>query len=77
MCKCGYNQSICHKHLTHSVDRVTAHDVVAITLRGVVYYLARHPEVQKKLQKEIIDMAEAGKLSNPSQYSEITTMSYV
>ncbi|KAI0865193.1 cytochrome P450 oxidoreductase [Xylaria cubensis] len=59
------------------INVVTAHDVVAITLRGAVYWLARHPEVQKKLQKEIIDMAEAGKLSNPSQYSEITTMSYV
>ncbi|KAI0096639.1 cytochrome P450 oxidoreductase [Nemania sp. FL0031] len=59
------------------INVVTAHDVVAITLRGVVYYLARHPEVQKKLQKEIDDMSKAGKLSNPSQYSEITTMSYV
>jgi hypothetical protein len=77
MCKCSCKRSDSPRHLAHSVDRVTAHDVVAITLRGIVYYLARHPEVQKKLQKEIIDMAEAGKLSNPSQYSEITTMSYV
>lgn len=77
MCKCYSRQSGCPRHLTHFFYSVTAHDVVAISLRGAVYYLARHPEVQKKLQKEIIDMAEAGKLSTPAQYSEITTMDYV
>ncbi|KAI0192472.1 cytochrome P450 oxidoreductase [Astrocystis sublimbata] len=59
------------------INVVTAHDVVAITLRGTVYYLAKHPEVQKKLQKEIEDTEKAGKLSTPSQYTEISAMDYV
>ncbi|ROV89420.1 hypothetical protein VSDG_08680 [Cytospora chrysosperma] len=59
------------------INVVTAHDVVAITLRAVVYYLAKNPVMQKKLQKEIDDAVEANRLSNPSRYSEITAMSYV
>ncbi|KAI1442489.1 cytochrome P450 [Annulohypoxylon stygium] len=59
------------------INVVTAHDVVAITLRAVVYYLAKNPAVQEKLQKEISDADEAGNLSNPAKYSEITHMSYV
>lgn len=79
MCRCSkINPKIpgicCQAHIYH---RVTAHDVVAITLRAVVYYLAKNPVMQKKLQKEIDDAVEANRLSNPSRYSEITAMSYV
>ncbi|KAI0010206.1 cytochrome P450 [Xylariaceae sp. FL0662B] len=59
------------------INVVTAHDVVAITLRAVAYYLAKDPSVQEKLQKEIADAAAAGKLSNPAKYSEITALPYV
>lgn len=59
------------------INVVTAHDVVAITLRAVVYYLAKNPAVQEKLQKEISDADEAGNLSNPAKYCEITHMAYV
>ena len=57
--------------------RVTAHDVVAITLRAVVYYLAKNPAMQEKLQKEISAADDAGNLSNPAKYSEITPLSFV
>jgi hypothetical protein len=57
--------------------RVTAHDVVAITLRAVVYYLAKNPAMQKKLQQEIDDAETAGKLSHPAKYTEITPLRYV
>ncbi|CRG87516.1 hypothetical protein PISL3812_04534 [Talaromyces islandicus] len=59
------------------INVVTAHDVVAITLRAVVYYLAKNPAIQKKLQQEIDDAETAGKLSNPAKYTEITPLNYV
>jgi cytochrome P450 len=59
------------------INVVTAHDVVAITLRAVVYYLAKNPDVQEKLQKEISTAVDAQQLSNPSKYTEITGMSYL
>ncbi|CAJ2510129.1 Uu.00g060290.m01.CDS01 [Anthostomella pinea] len=59
------------------INVITAHDVVAITLRAVVYYLAKDPGVQKKLQKEISDAEAASKLSTPAKYSEITSLSYL
>ncbi|KAI1138397.1 cytochrome P450 [Hypoxylon sp. FL0543] len=59
------------------INVVTAHDVVAITLRAVAYYLAKNPAIQQKLQKEISDAEEAGNLSNPAKYSEISPLSYV
>jgi cytochrome P450 len=64
-------------NIAEVVSRVTAHDVVAITLRAVVYYLAKNPDIQKKLQKEIEDAVEAGQLSNPAKYTEITSMKYM
>ncbi|CAN8104061.1 unnamed protein product [Discula destructiva] len=54
------------------INVVTAHDVVAITLRAVVYYLAKNLDCQSKLQKEI----DGAALSEPSKYSEITTLGY-
>ncbi|KAI1097219.1 cytochrome P450 [Jackrogersella minutella] len=59
------------------INVVTAHDVVAITLRAVVYYLAKNPAMQEKLQKEISDAIKEGNLSNPAKYSEITSLRYV
>ncbi|KAI3321861.1 cytochrome P450 [Xylariaceae sp. AK1471] len=59
------------------INVVTAHDVVAITLRAVVYYLAKDLSIQEKLYKEISDAIEQGSLSNPAKYSEITSLRYV
>ncbi|KAI8946322.1 cytochrome P450, partial [Xylaria longipes] len=59
------------------INVVTAHDVVAITLRAVVYYLAKNSSVQKKLYEEISDATKSGNLSNPAKYSEITSLRYV
>lgn len=64
-------------HFSNISYRVTAHDVVAITLRAVVYYLAKNPAMKKKLQQEIDDAETAGKLSNPAKYTEIIPLSYV
>ncbi|KAI1288713.1 cytochrome P450 [Xylaria venustula] len=59
------------------INVVTAHDVVAITLRAVVYYLAKDRSAQQKLYKEISDAAKEEKLSSPAKYSEITSLRYV
>ncbi|KAI1495958.1 cytochrome P450 [Biscogniauxia marginata] len=59
------------------INVVTAHDIVAITLRAVVYHLAKIPAVQEKLQKEVTCAIEAGRLSNPAKYSEITALKYM
>ncbi|KAI1751875.1 cytochrome P450 [Xylaria castorea] len=59
------------------INVVTAHDVVAITLRAVVYYLAKNRGVQNKLHDEISDAIEQSKLSNPAKYSEIASLHYI
>lgn len=50
---------------------------MAITLRAVVYYLAKNPDMQQKLQDEISDADRAMKLSSPARYAEITPLSYL
>ncbi|TRX98040.1 hypothetical protein FHL15_001250 [Xylaria flabelliformis] len=59
------------------INLVTAHDVIAITLRAVVYYLAKDLSVQKKLYKEISEAVKSGNLSNLAKYSEIISLRYV
>ncbi|KAI0469329.1 cytochrome P450 [Xylaria cf. heliscus] len=59
------------------INVVTSHDVVAITLRAVVYYVAKHPLVQQKLYEEILEAIKEGKLSSPAKYSEAMTLRYV
>lgn len=56
---------------------MTAHDVLAITLRAIVYYLCKDSTCQNKLQEEISNAVVSGELSNPAQYTEITTLSYL
>ncbi|KAI1173081.1 cytochrome P450 [Nemania sp. FL0916] len=59
------------------INVVTAHDVVAITLRAVVYYLAKDLSVQQKLNEEISNATKEGKLSTPAKYSDIAPLRYV
>ncbi|KAI0190596.1 cytochrome P450 [Astrocystis sublimbata] len=59
------------------INVVTAHDVVAIALRAVVYYLAKNMSAQQKLFKEISDATKDGNLSEPARYSEIVPLRYV
>ncbi|KAK2598896.1 hypothetical protein QQS21_005638 [Conoideocrella luteorostrata] len=59
------------------INVLTPHDVVAITLRAVVYYFAKNPVMQEKLQQEIDDVEIAGKLSSPAKLTGNTPLSYV
>lgn len=52
-------------------------DTTGISLRAVFYYLIRNPESYKKLQKEIDELDDAGKLSPVISYAESLQMDYL
>lgn len=56
---------------------VTAHDVLAISLRAVLYYLAKNPAIRTKVRAEIRDAELAGKLSQVTQQRETFDLQYV
>jgi hypothetical protein len=56
---------------------VTAHDVLAICLRSILYYLAKNPDVRRKVRIEIATADKAGQLSNPVRYAETTKLTYL
>ncbi|KAI0855798.1 benzoate 4-monooxygenase cytochrome P450 [Xylaria cubensis] len=51
---------------------MAGHDVLAVTIRSVLYYVARHPAVEKKLRAEL---AILGPKTAP--FSEITKLPYL
>ncbi|TEY22101.1 hypothetical protein BOTCAL_1612g00010 [Botryotinia calthae] len=59
------------------INVTAAHEAVAISLRAIVYNLAKHPAVQKRLALEISDAVNAKRLSNPATYAETATLSYL
>lgn len=56
---------------------VTAHDVLAISLRAVLYYLGKNPAMRAKVRAEIRDAEVAGKLSQTTQQKETSDLEYV
>lgn len=58
-------------------DSVTAHDVLAISLRAVLYYLGKNPAMRAKVRAEIRDAELAGKLSRVTQQRETSDLEYV
>lgn len=62
--------------LTHRYS-VTAHDVLAISLRAVLYYLGKNPAMRTKVRAEIRDAEVAGKLSRITQQKETSDLEYV
>lgn len=56
---------------------VTAHDVLAISLRAVLYHLAKNPVMRAKVRAEIQDAELAGKLSRVTQQRETSNLEYV
>lgn len=59
------------------VSRVTAHDVLAITLRAIIYYLCKNVKARQKLCDEIVQADISGELSKPVRYAETTKLSYL
>jgi len=64
-------------HDDTDTNRVTAHDVVAITLRALLYYLARNQKCSQKLRDEITEADQTGRLSSPCKYTEAASLPYL
>ncbi|CAG9990779.1 unnamed protein product [Clonostachys byssicola] len=62
-------------HLTNNL--LAGSDTTGISLRAVFYYLMRNADSYKKLQKEIDDLHDAGKLSPVISYAESLQMDYL
>ncbi|PQE04980.1 Pisatin demethylase protein [Rutstroemia sp. NJR-2017a BBW] len=60
-----------------TLGNVAAHDVVAITLRTIFYYLAKSPTVYSKLHNEILEAEHEGLLSDPTTYTEVSSLRYL
>lgn len=58
-------------------DSVTAHDVLAISLRAVLYHLGKNPTMRAKVRAEILEAELAGKLSQVAQQRETSDLEYV
>lgn len=56
---------------------MAGHDVLAITLRAIFYYLARSPRVLSKLRIEIDTVIKDYPLSSPTSSSQIASLFYL
>lgn len=56
---------------------VTAHDVLAITIRATLYHLCKNQICYQKLVSEIRTADAAGNISSPAKYNEISTLPYL
>ncbi|KAF2232240.1 cytochrome P450 oxidoreductase [Viridothelium virens] len=59
------------------INLVTAHDVLAIALRAIMYYVCRDQSVYRKLNEEILQAERLGNLSEPSKYVEVVLLPYL
>lgn len=71
-----YSPAISQLRLTLECS-VTAHDVLAISLRAVLYYLGKNPAMRAKVRAEIRDAEWSGKLSQVAQHRETSSLEYV
>ncbi|GKZ24779.1 hypothetical protein AbraIFM66951_002001 [Aspergillus brasiliensis] len=62
-------------HLSNNL--LAGSDTTAISLRAIIYYLIKSPRVYQKLQKEIDETDQAGKLSRCVTYNECLELKYL
>ncbi|KAA8565434.1 hypothetical protein EYC84_009294 [Monilinia fructicola] len=67
------------KEITGSlyINLMAGHDVLAITLRSIFYYLARTPQVLSKLRREIAPLEEKYPLPQIVPYIEVSHLPYL
>ena len=63
--------------LTDRSCSMAGHDVLAVTLRAILYYVARTPRVETKLRTELATLEPHYVLSNRVPYVELTKLSYL
>lgn len=56
---------------------VTAHDVLAIALRAILYYLCCLPDCRDRLAFEIREAERKKELSTPAKYTEVVQLPYL
>lgn len=52
-------------------------DTTAISLRAILYYTLKHPRVLKKLQQELNEAFEFGRISNPVSWKQSQDLPYL
>lgn len=52
-------------------------DTTAISLRAILYYTLKHPEVMKKLRWELNEAYESGRISNPVSWKQSQELPYL
>ncbi|KAI9654954.1 MAG: hypothetical protein M1821_005707 [Bathelium mastoideum] len=60
-----------------TTNLIAGSDSTAIGLRAILYFLCRNPNVYNKLQKEIDDAFDAGRLSSPVRYADSSKLEYL
>lgn len=75
---CGYSRLF---HLTIDLlaecCRLAGSDTTGISLRAIVYYLVQNPVAYQKLQREVDQADQAGKLSEFITYAECLELDYL
>jgi cytochrome P450 len=56
---------------------MAGHDVLAITLSAIMYYLARSPEPMAKLREELSSLDKECYLADPTPYEKILKLPYL
>lgn len=56
---------------------MAGHDVLAVTLRAILYYVARTPRVETDLRTELASLDSHYALSDIIPYEELTKLSYL
>ncbi|KAG8168755.1 hypothetical protein KVR01_001504 [Diaporthe batatas] len=74
---CTYEYHVVSRMACITKCRVTAHDVLAISLRAVLYYLGKNAAMRVKVRAEIREAELAGKLSLVAQQRETSDLEYV
>ncbi|KAI1442488.1 benzoate 4-monooxygenase cytochrome P450 [Annulohypoxylon stygium] len=59
------------------INLMAGHDVLAVTLRAILYYVARTPRVETKLRTELGSLYSNYALSDIIPYVELTKLSYL
>ncbi|KAI1138396.1 benzoate 4-monooxygenase cytochrome P450 [Hypoxylon sp. FL0543] len=59
------------------INLMAGHDVLAVTLRAVLYYVARTPRVEAKLRAELATLGKHYTLSDSVPYAELTKLPYL
>lgn len=59
------------------MSSMAGHDVLAITLRAIWYYLARSPQAMESLRSEFLPLENEYAPGLPVPYDKLTGLSYL